>query len=204
MKKLTLTVACFVFFMTSLVTNQTNAQIYNIPGEFSLGIGNMTKYVGKVQKDLDGGRNYFDFNPYLRANYRSDFYWDKKLILEIGLTIPQEGADDAVTVTNLWLQALIEHVISDFRLQAGAGLFFTYTKMDGEVQTLGNGISTQQYNTPSDVQTAVNNILVIGSDYLLNKDIFINGQISAFNIEDGDERAFSYGLSINYTLGNKK
>ena len=204
MKKLTLTVACFVFFMTSLVTNQTNAQIYNIPGEFSLGIGNMTKYVGKVQKDLDGGRNYFDFNPFLRANYRTDFYWDKKLILELGLTIPQEGADEAVTVTNLWLQALLEHMINNFRLQAGLGLFFTYTKMDGQAQTLGNGLSTQTYNTPEDLQTAVNNIIVIGSDYLMNEDIFFNAQISAFNIEDGDERAFSYGLSINYTLGNKK
>lgn len=200
MKNLTLLLTCFV--LTGLFSIQTNAQNYIFPGEFSLGAGNMTKYVGKIQKDLDGSRNYIDFNPFLRMNYRGDFYWDKKFILELGVTIPQSGADDAVTVTNLWVQALIEHMISDFRLQAGIGLFFTYTKMDGQTQRLSNGVGTSEFNTPEDLQTAVNNILIIGSDYLFNKKLFLNGQLGVFNIEDGDERAFSYAISLNYNLGN--
>ncbi|WP_412470560.1 MULTISPECIES: hypothetical protein [unclassified Halobacteriovorax] len=179
------------------------AQELNIPGEFSLGVGNLTKYVGKIQTDIDGGRNYFTFNPFIRANYRTDIAWEKKLNIETGLTLPKSSEDSAVTVTNLWIHALIEHTFNQsFRVQAGVGIFFTYTAMDGKMQTLGNGTSTQQFYTPDDYQTAVNNIVILGADYLFNKTYFVNGQLSVFNLEDGDERAFSYALSLNYTFGN--
>ncbi|MFG1494556.1 hypothetical protein [Halobacteriovorax sp. ZH4_bin.1] len=180
------------------------AKDLNIPGEFSLGVGNLTKYVGKIQTEIDGGRNYFTFNPFIRANYRTDIPWQKALNLEAGLTIPKSSEDSAVTVTNFWIHALIEHTFNqNFRMHAGLGVFFTYTAMDGEIQTLGNGMSTQQFYTPEDYQTAVNNIVILGGDYLFNKTYFVNGQLSVFNIEDGDERAFSYALSLNYTFGNK-
>ncbi|EPZ50644.1 hypothetical protein M902_3264 [Bacteriovorax sp. BAL6_X] len=180
------------------------AKDHSIPGEFSLGIGNLTKYVGKIQSDIDGGRNYFAFNPFIRANFRTDIPWQKALNIEAGLTIPKSSEDSAVTVTNFWIQALIEHTFNQhFRIHAGLGIFFTYTAMDGEIQTLGNGMSTQQFYTPEDYQTAINNIVIVGGDYLFNKSYYLNGQLSVFNIEDGQERAFSYALSINYTFGNK-
>lgn len=176
----------------------------NFEGDFSLGLGTITKYIGKIQTDLDGDRNYFSFNPFVRANYRTRFEFGTRaqdFNFELGLTFPDSGADPAVTVTDLWALVLLEHKFKGFRLNGGVGLYFTYTKMDGRIQTLNNGTSTQSFYTPEELQTAVNNIVVIGGDFIINKEIYTALQLSVFNIEDGLERAFSYALSLNYTFG---
>ncbi len=182
-----------------------NAQFFNFDGEYSLGLGNLTKHVGKIQTDIDGGRNYATFNPFLRGNYRTDFFWGKKINIEASVTIPKSTSDGIVTETNLWIQTLIEHSINEqFRISAGLGLFFTYLLMDGTTQTLGNGTSTQEFVTPDDFQTAINNIVIIGGDYIINKEFYFNTQFSIFNIEDSEERSFSYALSLNYLFGNSQ
>ncbi|EQC44023.1 hypothetical protein M900_1241 [Bacteriovorax sp. Seq25_V] len=182
--------------MTVLTSVNCLAYYKNI----SLGLGTFTEQVSKIEEEIGGKTNTFEFNPYASLKFDFDFYFDHDFIFEFGLSTPRSSRDTDVTRFNYWTNFLLRYDFTNFRPVYGFGFLFTRLSMDGSPQYLNNGGTEKEFQTPAGSTTAVNNVLIVGTDYMFDKEIFANIQLMALNAEDSDERAFNYYLSLNFNL----
>lgn len=169
---------------------------------WSLGVGTISEQVGQIQETIDGEKNGFDFVPFARISFVSNFIFNHKFIGELGSTLPRESRDSAVTRMNYWLNFLMSKDLGFFRPQYGIGMYFTRISMDGTPQSLTNGGVPTTFQTPDGSAVAGNLVLTLGADLDFTSDVFLNTQIMALNPEDSEERAFNIMLSLNYDMGN--
>ena len=169
----------------------------------SFGAGSFTENVGKVQVDIDGNTEKFDFNPFFRFTGQRDFYYNHKLLVEAGTSLPRGSRDSDVTRLNYWLSFLFKYNgNSFFKPHYGVGFFFTRLSMDGKPQQSYNANVATEYQTPDGAVYAGNNVVILGADMDISKEYYFNIQAMALNVEDKVERSFNYFLSLNYNFGS--
>jgi len=152
-----------IYLFTILTTVNNLAYYKNI----SLGLGTFTEEVSKIEEEVGGATNTFEFNPYAVLKFDFDFYFDHDFVLELGLSTPRSSRDTEVTRLNYWSNFLLRYNFTNFRPVYGFGFFFTRLSMDGSSQFLNNGGQEKEFKTPSGSSTAVNNVLTVGTDIIL-------------------------------------
>lgn len=172
---------------------------FGYPSDFTVGVGNITQFVGKVQTDTAGGTNGFEFSPYLNFGLELPLPFFKLSILpQLGLLIPKDGRDKRINKFEYFIIGDIGRHFSDFLIRLGAGLFMTNINSDGGTQELQNGNTTTAFYMPSRSYTARNLILDLGVEYMPHKKWSVRTEALVFNAEDSLDRAFSYTISFHY------
>lgn len=196
MKKLT-------FLLTLLISFNTPAFFSN----WSIGAGTLTEHVGEIEESIGGETTKFEFNPFFRIQTQipEPFYFYHDIYTELGISTPRSSRDTAVTELNYWINFnfyphIKESITEYIRPYYGFGFYFTRLHMDGEVQVLENGGVEQEFQTPSDTSIAGNNVVNLGTDINITKEVYTNLQVMVLNIEDSTERTFNYFISLNINL----
>lgn len=166
--------------------------------EVSLGIGNLTKYVRRVQTNQDGSKNTFEFNPFLVAALDYNFTPMWGIRPSFGITVPESGRDDSLTKFDYYLLADGLLNIEQFSFKAGAGLYFNFIKGKGGEQVLRNGTSSSSFTVPSGTSTARNVIADFGFDWRFLPEFAAQLQIFLFNPHDSVSRSVTYTLGVSY------
>jgi hypothetical protein len=166
----------------------------------SLGVGTFTEQPNKIEESIGGETNSFEFNPYANLRFGFDGFLGHDTVLEVGLSTPRSSRDSAVTKINYWTSFLLQKNYTFFRPTYGVGFYFTRLSMDGAPQTLNNGGVSQEFQTPSSSSTALNNVLILGSDFLFDQNFYGALQVMVLNPEDSIERAINYFIALNFNL----
>jgi len=167
----------------------------------TFGFGSLTNYVGKIQTDDQGHTRQFDFSPFFSTTMKWKFYKKFSFVPEIGIGIPEKGADDNINRFQYHFISNIGHNFYDFTSTFGMGFSFTRLSSKGGTETLSNGLGSTDFPVPDFTSTSRNFILTLGADYILFQSWAAHLKIISFNITDKYKRSFSYLIGLNYHFG---
>jgi hypothetical protein len=184
-----------IFILLFFVSNKAWAQL----SDFSIGLGNLTSYVNKVQIDDSGNKSTFEFHPYLTSYLKIDLPIENfGLFPQFGILFPEHGKDKEISKIHYFLLGDIGYTIHKFLLRAGAGFYMTRISSSGGNQSLPNGNGTTAFYMPENSTTSRNLIANLGFHFLLHPNFSINTHLFGFNLNDSADRAFSYAFALNY------
>jgi hypothetical protein len=168
-----------------------------------IGVGNMSKYIDKVQVDSAGATETFNMNPLFKIEARIDlspsWYW----LPELALVLPQDSRDSMVhKQIFLVMPGFGYRMDATFMLHTGLGLQFTHIYGDGGTKSLNNGTSTTSFPVPGRNVLTSNAILNLGGEYFFNQDFSGRLELSAMNVLIDNQRiTFNYFFMVHYHFG---
>jgi hypothetical protein len=172
--------------------------------EYSVGIGNITEHVGKIQTDESGSLNTISFNPLLNASLHYRYDQNLSFSPEIGTTIPKSGTDSNIKHMSFYALFNTRYHYEDFFLSAGPGIYFSRVWGIGGTESLNNGTGTTAFPLPDTSSIARNTIVNLGTGYYLKSNIHAELNTFVFNLLSNDDRAFSWILNLSYYFGEIK
>lgn len=196
------------FFVLFLFCSALQADIVE---DLSLGLGNWTKYVGRVQKDAKANHRAIDFLPYFSVSAQKQLlFLDEEghflFLPELGITFPYHGRDKWVDKLSFFAFAGLGYQYQDFVFFVAPGMAYTMIQLDGGTATLNNGVTTTAFPLVRGTSTASNFVVNLGVEYRLNPIEVLNKfsfktQVSLYNLTDSDSRTWAYFLSLHYHFG---
>jgi hypothetical protein len=181
-----------------LFTFATQAKAY----DFTLSLGNLCEYVGKIQTDESGSTNVCQFNPYLASSLDMYFNPDLALSPEAGFSIPKHGRDENITKMTLFALANLKYKFnSSVHAIGGLGLFFTRLSGKGGTEDLNNGNGTSSFPLPDATVYSRNFIVNLGAGVDFNQNWGADLHTYIFNALKSEDRAFSIAINGTYHFG---
>jgi hypothetical protein len=168
-----------------------------------IGLGNMSKYVDKVQVDSAGATESFNINPMLKIEARLDlspsWYW----LPEIAFVYPQDARDTMIhKQIFIVMPGFGYRMDPSFMFHGGLGLQLTHIYGDGGTKSLSNGTSTTAFPVPDRNVMTMNAILNLGGQYFFTQDFSGRLEVSAMNVLIDNERlTFNYFFMAHYHFG---
>jgi opacity protein-like surface antigen len=170
--------------------------------DISLGIGNLTQFVNKLQTNESGSKNIITFLPYIQLSGKIPFTERFSFIPEFTLTIPKKSNDDLITRLTYIVIGNVAYDWRRFTFLAGMGLSFTRLTADGGYKELNNGNGYDYFPVPKGTRTSSNIIFHLGTSYEFRKNMSAKVGLHFYNLEDSDERAVSYTIGLTYHFGD--
>jgi hypothetical protein len=170
--------------------------------DFYTSLGNLCEYVGKIQTDENGGKNFCSFMPTVSMNYDYTLVPDFALSPQLGATLPKSGRDENINSMTLFALLNGKYRTSLVNLTGGAGLYITRIWGPGGDETLNNGNSSDAFPLPKDAVYSRNFILNLGISKDFSKEISGELYTYIFNALKNEDRALSLGLSLSYHFGD--
>jgi hypothetical protein len=195
-------VAIFLLFLCSPVFSATDPSSSISGNDLYVSLGNLCEYIGKIQTDANGGKNFCSFMPTLSTNY--DLYAAKNFYVspQFGLTLPKSGRDKNIKTMNLYTFLNTKYKTSIVNLTGGIGLYWTRIWGPGGDETLNNGNSSDSFPLPKDPVYTRNFVIDLGVSKDFSKDISGEFYTYIFNALKKEDRAFSLGFSLSYHFGD--
>lgn len=189
----------YLTLLFSLMLLQYSAEVCAY--DFTLSMGNLCEYVGKIQTDESGSKNLCSFNPYFASSL--DYNITNQLILspEAGFSVPKSGRDENISKMSLFLLANAKYRFSEFHFLGGAGLFFTRIAGKGGTQELNNGDATVSFPMPDSTVYTRNFIVNFGLGIDFDKEWSADLHTYVFNLLTSEDRAFSIAINGTYHFG---
>lgn len=181
----------------SLLLNASEVKAY----DFTVSVGNLCEYVGKIQTDDNGATNLCQFAPYLASSVDLPISADFLFSPEAGLSIPKHGRDENINKMTLFVLANTKYKFSSMHLIGGLGLFFTRISGSGGNEDLNNGSGTSSFPLPDSTVYSRNFILNLGAGYDFTKDWSADVHTYIFNLLKSEDRAFSIAINGTYHFG---
>jgi len=196
----------FIFFFLSFLLNLSPVWgkdlKKNHPKSF-LSLGNIALYPRKVQIDITGSTEDFNFNPYI--SYGQEYDWKKMffIIPEVGLAFTGNGRHDAISRVSLFLLGDLAKKWKRLTFQTGLGIYWTLITGSGGTQTLNNGNSSTDFYLPEFTSISSNLTINFGLSYHIgelskDKDLFFKIDSALYNLTNDYKRAISYRISLLY------
>lgn len=192
-----------LFFVQKIIGAESK---YPSLSKISLSVGNLTRFVGQIQKNENGDKQYFDFNPYFAAMYPIPFAPSFTMYAQTGFVFPMKAKDEANSRKEIYfIGADAAYFFKNFLIKLGAGTFISRVGGDGGTEALPNGPGGQTTNffLPAEKRTAINFSWDVGLEYFITKHITLNAILYLDTIADSDSRTASYLFGINYHFGSK-
>lgn len=168
---------------------------------FNVSLGNLCEYVGEIQTDENGGKNFCSFLPSLSGSL--DYFLTPEFALspQIGATLPKSGRDENVKRMTMYTLLNSKFKTTYVNFTAGAGLYFTRISGPGGEALLNNGNGTDSFPLPKDAVYARNFIVNLGFGVDFTKEWSAELYTYVFNALKSEDRAFSLGFSATYHFG---
>ena len=195
MKKLKYPTYSFLFLLSFLILQSAKAY------DFTLSIGNLCEYVGKIQTDNFGSTNLCALNPYLSSSMDYDINESLVFAPEIGFSIPKNGREDHINKMSLFALSNAKIKLSMFHFIGGMGFFITRISGSGGTEDLKNGNSTVSFPIPDSTFYSRNFIINLGFGVDFNKFWSADAHTYIFNLISNEDRAFSIALNGTYHFG---
>ena len=189
----------FLTLFSLIISHNAHARL----SDFSVGLGNLTQYIKRVQEDEAGDLNSFDSNLFLTTTAKLDLPWKKfGFYPQFGFLFPEKGRDPLIKKWHYYIIGDLGFNIHKFQIRAGVGLYMTRISGSGGTQDLPNGSSTTSFFMPAKSTTSRNLIANIGAHFLIHRLWSGSLELHAFNLEDSTDRAFSYSFAFHYHFGD--
>ncbi|MBC7427069.1 MAG: hypothetical protein H7336_00565 [Bacteriovorax sp.] len=194
-------VTLFVLIFCMPAYSATKSKPSQSSNDFYLSLGNLCEYVGKIQTDSNGGKNFCSFTPSLSLNYDYFVIPDFALSPEIGATLPKSGRDSNIKTMTLYALMNGKYKTSYVNFIVGAGVYLTRIWGPGGDETLNNGNSSDSFPLPKDPVYTRNFIVNLGVSNEFSQDISGELYTYIFNALKKEDRSFSLGFSLSYHFG---
>lgn len=166
-----------------------------------VGLGGYVPFGPSTQKDPDGGRNTFSFDPMVTFNTVQPIPGFNHVFMpELGFVFHGSGSDDYKKTTTFLLLDVGYLIRPKLVLRYGIGTFITSVKGDGGAVELNNGTSTSTFYRPGESKKSWNTTLDLGAEMALAPNYALRFQTHLFSIFSSTSRKLSYSLSFNYYL----
>lgn len=170
--------------------------------EFSL--GNLCEYIGKIQIDENGKKNFCQFNPIFYSTFKSELIKEINWALDAGITLPEKGRDQNITKFSFFLLYNLQYQYSFITFESGLGFYFISISGNGGVEDLNNGDGNSSFPLPSENHISSNLVTNIGTKFTINNDWSTSLKFLFFNILNSSSRTLSVIFSLNYNYGELK
>ncbi len=179
----------------------SSSSVFAVTTDLNVSLGNLCEYVGKIQTDEDGGKNFCSFLPSLSGNL--DFFITPEFVLspQLGATLPKSGRDENIKRMTMYALLNSKYKTSYVNLIGGAGLYLTRISGPGGEALLNNGNGTDSFPLPKDAVYTRNFIVNLGLGFDFNKEWSAELYTYVFNALKSEDRAFSLGFSATYHFG---
>jgi hypothetical protein len=188
-------------------TPQANSADSQTASQYSkdtyVSVGNLCEYIGTIQTDDNGGKNFCSLLPTLTLNL--DYFVKPNLAItpQFGATLPQSGRDDKISRMSLFGLLNAKYKTQYLNFIGGTGLYITRVWGPGGEQLLNNGSGTDSFPLPSEAVYSRNLIINLGVSADFSPTISAELYTYIFNALDKDkkDRSLSAGLSLSYHFG---
>lgn len=166
----------------------------------SLNLGSHTEFVGFIQKNKEGGRNLFDFNPTIGIGTEISLSNRFAFMPELNWVLPFNGPKKLVK--NLFmLRGDIAYNTTHLRLRGGTSLMWQNMHGQGGSVEMNNGNDTTTFFYPNENHSSLNNTLDFGVELLTFSPISLRLQSYVYSPFKEEKRQVSYSLFVTYTWG---
>ena len=165
-------------------------------------LGNLCEYIGQIQTDDQGKKNFCSFMPVLSLNY--DYFIDNSAFAispQLGASLPQSGRDENIKRMAIYTLLNSKYKTSYVNLIGGVGFYFTRIWGPGGDEVLNNGNSSDSFPLPKDPVYTRNVIVNLGLSTDFNKDVSAEIYTYIFNALKKEDRSYSAGVSLSYHFG---
>ncbi len=186
----------------SLPAHSAKSSASNSSNDLYASLGNLCEYIGEIQTDDKGGKNFCSFLPVLSLSY--DYFIDKSsfaLSPQIGASLPKSGRDENIKRMTMFALMNAKYKTNYVNLMGGLGFYFTRIWGPGGEESLNNGNSSDSFPLPKDPVYTRNVIVNLGVSADLSKEVSAELYTYVFNALKKEDRAFSAGLSLSYHFG---
>lgn len=170
--------------------------------DFSIGVGNLSRFYKQIQTDENGSMNSWEFNPYLAAEIEWNFFPRLSVYPSFGFNFPEKGRDENITRMTFFTILPVGYRYHDFLARMGTGLYMIRISADGGTNDLNDGLGTTSFPVPDGAATSINVITYAGLEYFAHKKLSIRAEIFVLNIIDSLSRSYCYTAAINYHFEN--
>ncbi len=165
-----------------------------------VGAGGYVPFGFSTQKDADGSRRTFSFEPYIFINGVLRAPYNHIFLPELGYVFhTSEKYDDYKKSTMFLLLDLGYMLRPNLVLRYGVGIFKTSISSDGGAVTLANGSGTSTYYRPNESKTTYNTTWNLGIEKSWTRNYATKFELYLFE-PISSKRDISYSLSLAYYL----
>lgn len=184
-----------VFFICAITLNSSYAY------DLSLGVGNISSHIGKIQIDSDATRNGLSFRPYIRTAL--DFNIDSNILIspELAFNLPKSSEDPYTKNMDIYAMLNGKYIYSDFQFILGGGLALHRIWGTSDTETLNNGLGTTSFPLPDHAVYSRNFILNLGVTYNFYTKYYFEAATQVYNLTTKEDRSFSLTMNVNYHFG---
>lgn len=169
--------------------------------DFSASLGNLCEYVGQIQTNDKGGKNFCSFLPVLSLSYAYFATPNFAIVPQVGASLPKSGRDENIKRMTMFSLINAKYKTTYVNLVGGLGLYFTRIWGPGGEEALNNGNSTDSFPLPKDPVYTRNFIVNLGLSTDLSEEVSAEVYTYIFNAVKKEDRALSVGLSLSYHFG---
>lgn len=194
-------VTFFVIFI-SLPVNGAQTSVTSSGNDMYVSLGNLCEYIGDIQIDDNGKKNFCSFMPVLSFSYDSFFENSPFAISpQLGASLPQSGRDENIKRMVIYTLLNAKYKTYYVNIIGGVGFYFTRIWGPGGEEILNNGNSSDSFPLPQDPVYSRNVIVNLGLSAELSKDVSAEIYTYVFNALKKEDRSFSAGLALSYHFG---
>ncbi|WP_372654687.1 hypothetical protein [Halobacteriovorax sp.] len=165
-----------------------------------VGAGGYVPFGLSTQKEDDGSRRTFSFEPYIFVNTILRAPFNHIFMTEFGYVFHTSKKYDEYKKSTMFLLLDLGYMLrSNLVLRYGIGIFKTSISSDGAAVTLANGTGTSTFYRPSESKTTYNTTWNLGIENSWNKHYATKLEFYLFE-PISSKRDISYSLSIAYYL----
>ena len=162
------------------------------------GFGSYVPFPLTTQKDTDGGKQLFTFQPFVSWGGLWSFGTGHFLAPEVGMVYHLSLEDDYSKKTFFLLYNLGYRLSPRALLRYGFGTFMTKISGDGEAVTVRNGSSYATAYQPEESWTSYNTTVNLGLEYAFDSQWAGRFDLYTFEFLDSIKRDYSYAISLTY------
>lgn len=160
-------------------------------------LGTLTEFVGSVQTDDQGKKNFFELNPTLGFSTQLTLTPQWIFSPELHWVLPRE-AGSGVTKNLFMIRGDFGYAFEDWiRLRVGTSLMVNNIRGTGGTVPMNNGAGQSDFFVPPESQTSFNNTLDLAAEIHSNE-LALRFQTFWYAILNNEKRQLSYALTLTF------
>ena len=160
-------------------------------------LGSLTEFVGSVQIDDSGKKNFFEINPFIGFSTQISLSPDWVFLPEFNWVLPRE-AGSGISKNLFMVRGDFGYNYQDWlRLRVGSSLMINNIRGAGGSRPMNNGSGQSDFFLPPESKTSINNTLDLGIE-LHSEELALRFQNYWYAILNNERRQLSYSLTLTY------
>lgn len=171
--------------------------------DWNFGLGVMNQTPGRYQTEVGGDKSSMENRVTLETGVVYDFDQDWSLLADFGLLWPGGTEEDYISKQVYYLNLHGGYALNtDWLLRLGTGFYFTRISGDGGTVSIRNGNGFTDFFVPEQSSISQNLTVNIATEYFIDQDYSLKGEVFLFNPTDSRNRTYNIALTFRYHLGD--